>query len=404
MVLASPAWAQESAAVQAAPGAAPLHLSECLAIAHDQQPALIAHRASLAAAQAQSEGLEKLPVPTFLRRDLPIRRKQACLGITIAEAGLEQAEWDNVYAVTRTYFGVIYAREQKQVAENVAASLRFYQERVSDVVKKGESREWTTSTVDKISVYLGLAETRAAEAARGIDRATSALREAMGLPPEAPVQIADSKLPTPQAQATREEIVSLALARRGELVQAATAKRVVHLEVRAQDTSCRPRMESFAAVVDVHARPVPQGFNNGEYRPGATSLEMPVEFAGPRAYRVDRARDLDIRAGAVVDKTRNLIALDAEDAFFKWEEAVRKVRQTRDASRAGSRLSRTTREDFTGGQKVRIEDILTNEVLAGQAQAAFNEAIYQQLISLAGLQRVTAGGFDPGLAAAPGAP
>ena len=51
-------------------------------------------------------------MPVFLARDLPIRRKQARLGVTIAEASLSQAEWETVYAVTRTYFGVVYARQQ----------------------------------------------------------------------------------------------------------------------------------------------------------------------------------------------------------------------------------------------------------------------------------------------------
>ena len=37
-----------------------------------------------------------------MARDLPIRREQACIGITIAAAGLEQAEYDTLYAITRT--------------------------------------------------------------------------------------------------------------------------------------------------------------------------------------------------------------------------------------------------------------------------------------------------------------
>ena len=74
---------------------------------------------------------------------------------------------------------------------------------------------------------------------------------------------------------------------------------------------------------------------------------------------------------------------------------------TRDAAETGARLSKNTREYFTAGQRVRIEDILNDEVLAGQAQAAYNEALYLQIIALADLQRATAGGFNPGLAGLP---
>ena len=45
---------------------------------------------------------------------------------------------------------------------------------------------------------------------------------------------------------------------------------------------------------------------------------------------------------------------------------------------------------------MKIEDILTNEALAAQAAATYNEALYQLVVALADLQRVTAGGFDSG--------
>jgi outer membrane protein TolC len=393
-----PARSEPEAGAAAAP-AAPLSLADCIRIGLERQPALAAHRASVAAAETQYRGLEDLRVPTFLRRDLPIRRRQAHLGITIARAGLEQAQWETIYAITRTYYGVLYARQQQRVAEDVVSNLKFYQERVSELVKKGESREWTTSTVDKITVYLRLAQTRREEALRGIERATAALREAMGIPPEMPLEIADAELPAPKVEVSREDIVALALARRGELVQVTTAERVVCLEIEAQDVTCGVKTQTFASVVDIHARPVPQGIENREYRPGAMGLEVPPHFAGPREARVERARELDARAVAVVEKTRNLIALDAADAHANWQEAHRRVPETRAAAEAGTRLAKTTREDFTSGAQVRIEDILTNEVLAGQARAASNEARYHELIGLASLQRVTAGGFDPGLAA-----
>jgi outer membrane protein TolC len=378
----------------------PLSLSDCLRIALEQQPALIAHRASLAAAQV--DGLDELRLAGLIERDLPIRKKQAHLGITIAQAGLDQETWQTIYAVMRTYYSVLYARQQLQVAREVTNDLQFYQQRVSEVVKKGESREWTTSTVDKITVYLRLAETRLADAERGIERATAALREAMGLPPGTPLVIPEESLPTPpKAEITKEQAEELALVRRGEMLQATTAARVVELEICAQESICGPLARSFAAFADIHARPIPQGISNTEYRPGAVSIEMPTFFAGPKSYRVDHARALSARAAAVVDKTRNLIALETEAAFFKWQDASSKVELNRDAAKSGARLVQHTLEDFRGGQQVRIEDILMNEVVAGQARAAYNESLYDQILALAALQRVTAGGFDPGLAPLP---
>jgi outer membrane protein TolC len=377
--------------------AGPLTLSDALRIGLEQQPALVAYRASLAAANTQSSALDRLRIPTFLVRDLPIRRQQAHLGIDIAEAGLHQAEWETVYAVTRTYYSVLYARMQVQVTQDLTQSLKFYQERVRELVNKGESREWTTSTVDKITLYLRLAQGKESDARRGIDRAKAALREAMGLPPDVPVDVVEGKLPDNKLDVTRDQVVNLALERRGEMAEAGNVSEVVQLEVDAQGKSRRPRFTTFAFASDIHARPVPQGVANDEYRPGATSLEMPAELAGRRSDRVERARDFSARAGAVVDKTRNLVALDAEDAFFKYEDAARKMPDAKDGSDAATRLAKNTRDDFRAGQKVRIEDILTNEVLAAQSSGSYNEVLFQYAIALAGLQRATAGGIDAGL-------
>ncbi len=371
-------------------------LGDCIRIGRDQQPALVAQRASLASAQTASASLNNLHIPTFVRRDLPVRRHQACLGITVAEAGLTQAEWDTIYAITRTYYGVIFAREQFKVAEDLSKSFKFYQDNIRELVKKGDSREYTTSTLDKITLYLKIAEAHQAEAARGQDRALAALNEAMGLDPQCPTVLAETTLPNPKVDVTRDQIVMLALARRGEVVQATTAREIVDLEACAQNRLLfRPTSFTFAAGADVHSRPVPQGFMNGEYRPGATSLEMPVMFVGSRPYRVERAQDLGVRAGAVVDKTRNLVTLEAEDAFFKYEEAVRKMPLVLEASTAGNRLAKTTRDDFTANSKVKVDDILTGEALAAQAKATANENVYTLIIALAGLQRVTGGGFEP---------
>lgn len=378
----------------------PLTLAECMRVALQQQPALTAQRASLAAAEEGYRGAEELRVPVFLARDLPLRRQQACLGVSIAAAGLNQAEWETVYAVTRTYFGVVYARQQLRVVQDLVNSLRFYQERVRDLVAKGESpKEWTTSTVDKITVYVGLAEVRRSEALNGIEKAKAALREAMGIGPETAIRVADQSLPNPTTTVKREGIVNLALGRRGELMQVSMAAQVTDLEVQAQGKTFLPQAKTFAYGADIHARPVPQGMSNREYRPGATGLEMPVSLAGPRASRVEHAQDLNTRAAAVVDKTRNLIALEAEAMYFKWEDASRRVTSGQTAEQAGTRLAKNTREDFRAAQRVKIEDLLMNEALAAQAVASYNEALYDLVVALADLQRVTAGGFDAGFGA-----
>src|SRR5262245_32075157 len=66
-------------------------LAACRRIALANNPSVAAARASLSAAVVRSQSLDRLHVPTFLARDLPIRRKQSQLGITIQQGMLTQA-------------------------------------------------------------------------------------------------------------------------------------------------------------------------------------------------------------------------------------------------------------------------------------------------------------------------
>jgi outer membrane protein TolC len=383
--------AQDATDVQAS---APVcDLPTCIQMALGRQPAITAYRASLASARDNLRGLNDIMVPSFISRELPIRRRQACLGVGVAAAGVDLAEHDTIYAVTRLYWAAQYARAQKQVADSTVDRLKATLDSAKGFVQGG-SREVTTSSVDKISIYLRLAETRRVEAATGIERALAGLREAMGLEPGCTLDLPAEPLPNPAVVVNRDDIVGLALSRRGELVQASNLARVTCLEVNAQKTSCRPTMRTFASVVDIHSRPIPEGTSDGEYRPAAVGPDYPTTLAGPKRDRLARACDLHARADAMVEKTRNLVALEAENAYLKWLEASQKVPAATEAADKSTGLATDTQKDFAGGVKVKVEDVLANEVLEAQAHVTHNEALYQQAIALAALERVTAGGFQ----------
>lgn len=371
---------------------------ECRRLALEKQPSLAAHRASLAAAETQARALRSLRVPVFLRPDLPVRRRQADLGVGIASAGVFQAEWDTVYVVTRTFLGVRYARAQLQVAGEVVAHLKNYRQSVAEAVKAGTGqRDWNERTVDKISTYLGLAEVREAEGRRGLDLALAALREAMGIGPEVCFDVGEGLPLLPQREFCKADLIAQAISRRGEAVQAALLAEVTCLEQNAQARRLWPVQQTYAANADIHSRPIPAGEADGNYRPAALAPEMPSHLSGSRCFRVQRASIYASRAEAVAEKARNLIALEIEDYLLKYREATEKLTQTRNAAEAAERLARATREDFNAKLNVRMEDLLTNEILMGQARAQVNEAIYQQGLALAGLERATAGVvcFDP---------
>lgn len=394
-------WAAAPApAADPMPAAAPapvLTLWDCRQLAHDKQPTLAAYRASLAFAEARAQALADLCTPALIRPDLPLRREQAALGVQVARAQLCQAEWETTYNATRNYISALYAREQWRVAQRAIAQLTEFQES-TDVPPPA----WL---VARAEVYKSLARGRQQEATQGFARALAALREAMGVGPDFCLHLADAGLHRPAVAVCREDVLALALSRRGEVAQTAIGARIAALEVDAQGLILLPTANTFAAGSDIHAQPVAQGLHDGTYRPGAMTVEMPTLLAGPRHDRVVEARALQARTEEVVVKTRNLVALEVEDAFHRWLEASAQTADFADATARAARAVTTTTESLKMGGATPADAFAARQ-LSIQTQLEYNTAVYNALLALTALERITAGGFCPGFEAlfAPGPP
>jgi outer membrane protein TolC len=379
------AWAQD---------AGPTNLESCLAIAAGQQPALAAARASLAAAEDGKRGLDSIRFGAILSPDLPIRKQQACLGITIAAAGLQQAEWETRYAVARTYWSVLYARAQLRVVDSVIDKLKVAHEKAVAFVKAGDPNiKVTQIDVETLALNLQFARAKRAEAEVGVLKAVAGLREAMGVGLEYPLNIADESLPALVDSFDKNSLISAGLAQRGEMAQASAAAEVAGLEVDAQRRQLfKLQTKTFAAGADIHAKQIPQGVANGEYRPGAIGLEMPPFFAGHRHQRVDRAADLSARADAVVNKTTNLITLEIEAAYLKWFEAATKVKNLDGAAKSAASTAAKVQGRFDQGATTG-EELMRVRTMEDYANSQYNEALFNHAVALATIERATAGGY-----------
>jgi outer membrane protein TolC len=391
-------FAPQSAVAQQ-PATQPAYgLEDCVRIGLGQQPALEASRASLAAANTQRYALDRLVVARLISRELPIRRQQACLGVTIATAGYQQAEAETIYAVTRNFYSLQYARKQEGVARDAIIKLETALQNAKNLLEKGKKDPdiiVTAFDVERLAINVELNRTRLVEANVGVQRATAALREAMGLSRDYPLHVAAADLPPLSADLDPNYLIDLALARRGELVQATSAAQLTDLEVRAQGMSLMPTMRTFAAVSDIHSRPIPQGVSNKDYRPAAIGLDMPGTLAGRRGDRIQRAREFSNRAHSVVEKTQNLIVLETEDAYLKWQDAAQKIKHLAPLPARAVKLADDVQTRFNDGKKVSGEELIRARTLAEQTQGQLNEALYYHALALAALERITAGGFVP---------
>src|SRR5205823_5371262 len=115
--------------------------------------------------------------------------------------------------------------------------------------------------------------------------------------------------------------------------------------------------------------------------------------------RIAQAQAYSSRAGSVVEKTRNLITLEAEDAYHRWAETAKKLPRAEEAAREARKLADDyAREAKKVGQAdVRYSEAMNAGLVASQLRLEANETHFQLLLNLAALERVTGGGFCAGL-------
>jgi outer membrane protein TolC len=410
-VLVNASKAELEAPISPAESPGPMSLDACIDLGFQHQPALDAARASLAASQSGKRAVDRMILPGIFAKDLPIRRKQACQGVAIAEAGLTQAEWDTRYAITRNFFTVQYIRSQQIVVDDVLQSLEKGHARAKRLFDAGDpTYKITQIDLNAIKVQIALVKGRKSQAKNGMLKAEAALREAMGLGYDYPLEIAAVDLPAavyevktkkgkeveiayyPLYQFNKSELIAAAIANRGEMTQASAASVVVNLEIEAQGKIRGWQGRTFAQGADLHVQPVPLGRSNGDYAPGAFAPEMPVMLAGRKRDREQRARDLAVRARAVVDKAQNLVALDVEAQFLKWQEAVEDIQGLREIYDTAQKLPEQVKQlvqdkDLTSGA------IIQASTTAISVRAQLNDEMHIHALALAGLERATAGAF-----------
>jgi outer membrane protein TolC len=395
VIAVAPAEPQNQQPDEGTPAAA-LTIAACRRIALENQPAVAAARASLAAAIARSDALQHLHLSGLLSRDLPVRRHQASLGVTVAQGGVLQAENDTLFAVSYTYLAALYAGQQQKVADDARRRLQDLRVLAQETLKGEERRDVLREHVDLIDAYLKVVDGRGEETIEGRSRALAALREAMGVGPHYTILLPERDLPCPRLEVKKEQAVAMALERRGDLVQAATAERIVSLEIDAQHAICRPSGRTFAAGSDIHARPLPAGVYGMEYHPAAVGIEMPALLAGNKQDRMEQAQHYHERAEAVAAKAQNLVALEAEDAYLRWREKAVKAQNLREAYKKSQVYSDRLRNryDITGKRPFpSLGEVLNAGVVTTRLQIEALEAHFQSLVALAALERATAGGL-----------
>jgi len=376
-------------------------LGDCIAVAVGRQPALRAVLASQDATIVGQQALNNIgPLGSLLSRDLPVRKQQASQGLVAASADVQKVHNDVVHDVTRLYYSVVYARQQEQFASDVVAQVEAFVDIARKLLNSGTPGEMTKAKLDLMLIQLAKVRKLHLKALSGVKKAEAALREAMGVVDGSLVfQVKDKELPImdEKVPVTREQVIEMALCRRPELAMASAGAAAFRLEVAAQSrVRFRRQVSTLAAGSDLHARILPAGSRqpDGDYRPEPILPEMPAMVVGRRADRVARVAAYSNRADAVCEKARDLITLEAETTFIDFDASAKSLAISRESMTAAKDLMDRIRDGFDN-PKAAKEQLLLSYGQAAEAQGEYVQAVFQYLLDMAALERVTGGGVRP---------
>lgn len=379
-----------------------LSLAECIAVALERQPSLKAVRASGAATAAGAQSLANFgTVGTLISPDLNIRKQQAQRGLAASAAEYQKAHNEVVQDVTRLYYSAVYAKQQEAIAAGVVGDLKELVDIAWDILNKATNiKELEGLTRGKIlAMEIGLREAREKhfEARIGRQRALAALRQMMAVDEKTfPFRVKDTELPVMEQKITftKDQVVELTLCRRPELALAAAGVDAFRLEVYAQGKIPFKRVvPTFASGSDLHAKEIPPAMRGKEYRPGAVGPELPPQLVGSKTDRVNRAMAYSQRAEAVFESVRGLVTLEAENTYLEFEFATERVKLAKEKLDLALDVQKTAR---LSAPNIKDKSVLVQaEVLAAKSQADYVTAVYDHLLMLSVLERVTAGGIRP---------
>jgi hypothetical protein len=235
------------------------------------------------------------------------------------------------------------------------------------------------------------------KASQGRKQALAALNQVMAVDQKSfPFRIKDANLPlmAHQVPITESLVVELALARRPELALAAAGVDVFRLEVYAQGKIPFKRVvPTFASGTDLHSQDIPSAIRTKEYRPGAIIPEMPTQLVGSKYDRVARAMNYSQEAEAVYESAHSLVTLEAQNSFIEYEMANERLILAKEKYDLAKDLQDRTRQNIDSTKEKDL--IVQAEITSAKVFSDYIESVYDHLMSLAALERITAGGVRP---------
>jgi outer membrane protein TolC len=324
--------------------------------------------------------------PVFTGGKIHHRNRQASLAVELARERERWTEHDLKFAVTCPYYGLALAKDLREVADESRRRLKV----IADITGKLHRVSSRATEMDhlKARMYLARSEAAVATASKFLALARARLAEAIGLLPEADLEIRDEHLPE---RALREPLydqcLDEALAARPELRQARAGTAIGRSAVSLARAAYLPDLFLF---VEFHHLSDNESFanpNDEDQWVGGIGGSVPLFTGFARAAKVRKARAELRQAEAAERDAHQRIALDVRAALLELAENRELLRAARAARVDAVARNELAQSGYRHGL-VEVEDMIEAQFDELEAHSAYLQALYHYDVADAHLDRV----------------
>ena len=301
---------------------------------------------------------------------------------------LDRTDQEIVFRVVRTYYQVLLAAKQLEVAEQAVKTAQAIMDRSQTRFDSGLAVQSDLLTA-KVAMAARLQET--IRTRNNLEMARAELNTAMGIPLDTPTQpseaLAERALPVPVLQ----EVEKQALVKRPDLKRAQSEEAAQRQSVAMAKSAFGPRVNAFAGwEMDNPAFVAGGGGNNWL---GGIEVQFDIFQGGAKRAELSRQRALEEKVAALKQVATDGVRLDVRRAYYNLDSARQELDVARAAIAQAQESLRINQDRYDSGLTT-ITDLLGAEETTRRSQTDYWEAVYRFHTSYADLE-LASGSLNP---------
>jgi outer membrane protein len=326
-----------------------------------------------------------LQQPLFTGFRLQAGSSAARYSVDASQQDLEKDKRDFVYNVRNAYWNVYKAREFKNVMDSAVAQMQSHLNDVQNMATQGLA---TTNDVLKVQVQLSSVKLQQIDATNGVQLASMALANTIGLPLDTEIEIGSTLTAQPRSFAATSSLVSTALTARPDLKAMEARVQAGEEGVTAARGGWWPNV--FLAGTYTYARPNSRIFPTRDQFDGTwtagVQLSWDVWTWGTAGYQTTQAQAQLEQAKDALGLMRDGASLEVQSNALLVSKSKERIATADQTVKQAEENLRVTNDKYKAGLVLNSE-VLDAEVALLQARLVYTQAVVDFELAQAGLEK-----------------